>query len=113
MKEHLRRAIVEAPKELRRALLVVAERKVEIVKDRVPVKDGDLRDSVRARVMVSGKKEDLRVTVIAGGPNVPYARFQHERHKTHSKFLESVILEARGTAAREISEEVSLRRMVQ
>jgi hypothetical protein len=111
MRDQLRRTIKEAPKELRRALLDFAESKVPIVVERTPRKTGKLQGTVRARVMVSGKKEDLRVTISAGGPDAPYARIVHETHKTQSKFIESVILESRGTAAGDIAGLVSEERL--
>lgn len=112
MKSALTRAIVEAPKELRRSLLEYADTLVPLVKERTPVKTGALRDSIRARVMVSGKKQDLRVTILAGGAGCKTpARIVHEIHPTHSKFLENTLLEARGTALAEISNKVSEKRL--
>lgn len=112
MKSALQKAIIEAPKELRRSLLEYADTLVPIVKDRTPVKTGALRDSIRARVMVSGKREDLRVSILAGGSGCKTpARIVHEIHPTHSKFLESVILEARGSALVDISAKVSEKRL--
>lgn len=111
MRDQLRRAITEAPKELRRGLLAYAESKVDDVQARTPYKTGRLRRSVRARVMVSGKKEDVRVSILAGGAEAPYARIVHETHATQDKFLESVIYESRGSALGDIAKEVSLERL--
>ena len=112
MKRRFERAIEATPKELRRALVEVANRKLPIVQARTPVRTGALQRSVRVRVMVSQKKEDLRVTIIAGGPGIPYAARVHETHKTKSKFIESVILESVPTIGKEIAGELDLRQMV-
>jgi bacteriophage HK97-gp10 putative tail-component len=99
-------------KEARKATVEVGGEKVLLMKARTPVKTGKLRDSERLLVMVSAKKEDIRISLIAGGPDVLYARKVHEEHKTHSKFMESVILEAAGTAGQEIAAKIDLARAV-
>ena len=53
----------------------------------------------RVVVLVSSKRQDIRIAIVMGGSLAPYARIVHETHPTKSKFLESVILEAAGTAA--------------
>jgi hypothetical protein len=97
-------------KQARSALLEVGEPKLELMKSRTPVKTGKLLRSERLRVMVSPKKEDLRISLIAGGPDVPYAKRVHETHKTKSKFMESVLLEAAPTVGAEIAAKIDLRR---
>lgn len=96
-------------KELRKATVEVGETKIPIVQERTPVDKGNLVRSVRLRVMVSPKKEDIRISIVAGGPTAPYAARVHETHKTKSKFIESVILEAVPTAAADIGARIDLR----
>ena len=95
-------------KEARRAASVVWEKRVPIMQERTPEKTGRLKRSERMRVMVSSKKEDIRLTLIAGGPLAPYAAIVHETHPTKGKFMESVIREAVPTAAAELSVEIDL-----
>lgn len=113
MKARLVNLIREAPKELRKAMLVVATQKLEEIKARTPMKSGKLRGSERVKLLVSGKKEDLRVTILAGGPDAPYARIVHEVHPTQKKFFESVILEAVPTIGAEIGSQFDLKRATQ
>lgn len=100
-------------KEARGALKEFGEPLVPKMRGRTPRKTGALQDSERLRVMVSSKKEDLRVTLIAGGPDAPYARKVHETHPTQSKFMEITINEAAPTAAAEIAKNIDLRRAVE
>jgi HK97 gp10 family phage protein len=99
-------------KEARAALTEVAGPMLEQMKARTPVKTGALQRSERIRVMVSSKKEDLRISLLAGGgpENVRYAPRVHETHKTKSKFMESVILEHRPTLASELASKIDLKR---
>lgn len=97
-------------KEARGALKAVGEPLVPKMVARTPRKTGKLQDSERLRVMVSGKKEDLRVTLIAGGPDAPYARKVHETHPTQSKFMEITVNEAAPTMAGDLAREIDLRR---
>jgi hypothetical protein len=97
-------------KEARAATKEVGGEKLAISVDRAPEKTGKLKRSGRLLVMVSPKKEDIRISLVFGGPDVLYARRVHETHKTQSKFLESVILEAAGTAGHEIAAKIDLKR---
>lgn len=97
-------------KEARQATVAVGNELLEKMKARTPVKTGKLQRSERLIVMVSGKKEDIRISLVAGGPDVLYARKVHETHKTQPKFLESVIMEAASTAGRQIAEKIDLKR---
>ena len=99
-------------KQARGAALEVGGEKIEIVKGRTPVKTGRLQRSEHVKVLVSSKKEDIRIALVAGGPTALYARKVHETHKTHAKFLESVILEAASTVARELGAKIDLRKAV-
>ena len=112
MQRRFERAIQETPKELRRVLKEVAERKLLIVQSRTPVKTGKLLASERVRVMVSAKKDDFRISILAGDSSAPYARIVHEIHKTKRKFLESVILESVPTIGSELAQTLDLARMV-
>lgn len=106
MKGVFKRLIAESPKELRRSLVAVGGRKLEILRARTPYKTGKLRASERMRVMVSGKREDLRISLLAGDETAWYARIVESR----TKFMESTILESVPTIGREIAAEVELRR---
>ena len=99
-----------ARKELRGAAKEVWESKVPEMQERTPIKTGRLRRSERMRVMVSSKKEDVRLTLLAGGPDAPYAPRVHETHKTMSKFMEKTLLEAARTAAADIGAKIDLKR---
>ena len=94
----------------RKATLEVGEDKVLIPsRERAPEKTGRLKRSGRVKVMVSSKKDDIRISILFGGPLAPYARIVHEKHPTKSKFLESVMLEAVRTLPRELAQRIDLR----
>lgn len=99
-------------KEARAALKTVGGRKLEIAKSRVKVRTGKLLRSGRLYLMVSPKREDLRIAIAFGGASygVLYARKVHETHPTHSRYLVSVIMEAAGSVGRELGQEIDLRR---
>jgi hypothetical protein len=96
-------------KQAREALKEVSVPMLAEMKARTPVKSGRLKRSERTWVMVSAKKEDMRISFLAGGPGIPYARKIHEdatlKHEKggRSKFIESVMLEKAGTLAQEIA----------
>ena len=98
-------------KEARKALKQVGERMVEVMRTRTPEKTGRLKRSLRTYVMVSEKKEDLRISLLAGGAkyNILYARVVHENLTAEhpkggqAKYMESVILENASTAAAELA----------
>jgi len=104
-------------KHARGAALEVAALMLEQMKARTPVKTGKLRASERIKVMVSSKKEDIRISLLAGGPDVPYARIIHEDRKLRhpnggqAKYMESVILEAVPTAAKQLADKIDLRQV--
>jgi len=95
-------------KELRRAAKEVWGKRVPIMQARTPEKTGRLKRSEKMRVMVSSKKEDIRFSLIAGGPLAPYAAIVHEGHATQAKFMESVIREAVPTVGRELAAEINI-----
>jgi HK97 gp10 family phage protein len=98
-------------KEARGALLDYGEELVvKELRPNTPRKTGALQDSEVAKAMVSAKKEDLRVTLKAGGPTAPYAPRVHETHKTKGKFLEKTIRAAQPKAAQEIAVRIDLRK---
>lgn len=99
-------------REARGALSDVADPMVEEMKAITPVKTGRLQRSERTRVMVSSKREDMRISLIAGGPDVRYAARVHETHKTKSKFMEKVLLQHKGTLGRELAAKIDLGRAV-
>lgn len=78
------------------------------MQERTPVKKGRLLRSETCKVRVSSKKEDIGITLIAGGPDVPYALIVHETHKTKSKFMESVLFESASIAMEEIAKRIDL-----
>lgn len=83
-----------------------------LMQHRTPVKTGKLVRSERLVVMVSPKKEDIRIALVAGGGDILYARKVHETHPTHSKFMESVIHEGAATAGPAIARKIDLREVV-
>lgn len=98
-------------KEARGALLDYGnELVVTEMRPNTPRKTGALQNSEEAKAMVSAKKEDLRVTLKAGGSTAPYAPRVHETHKTMSKFVEKTIQGARPKAAQEIAVRIDLKR---
>lgn len=116
MVERLRRLAGDAGedkglrKELREAGKAVAGDKVEIARDRAPERTGKLKRSGRVLVLVSPKKEEIRLTLVFGGELAPYAPIVHATHPTHANFLGSVILEAAGTGAEELARRIDLNR---
>jgi hypothetical protein len=105
-------------KQAREAALGFArEECLPLMVERTPKKTGKLRSTETVKVRVSSKKEDIGVTLVAGGPRAPYARIVHEdlraRHKVgQAKYMESVILEKRSTAAQGIGSRLSLEEAV-
>jgi hypothetical protein len=101
-------------KQARKALKEVSVPMLEEMKSRTPVKTGRLKRSERTWVMVSQKKEDMRISFLAGGPGIPYARREHEdttlKHEKggQAKFIESVMLERAGTLAHDIASIIDL-----
>ncbi len=96
---------------MRTALKEVGGELLEVVLPGVPVKSGDLAKSGKVKVMVSSKKQDIRVGVVFGG-GLKYAWKVHETHKTHSKFLERPLLAAVRTIGGDIAERVDLAQAV-
>jgi len=99
-------------KQARGALKVVGDAKLEEIKPGVPVKHGRLLRSGRVKVMVSSKKEDLRISILFGGQGILYAFKVHETHKTKSKFMERVLLAAVRTIGSELAEQIDLQQAV-
>jgi hypothetical protein len=95
-------------KQARAATLDYAEDQVEYMKEDTPFKTGKLRNSERAKVAVSPKKEDIRIALIAGGPEAPYAAKINATHKTQGQFMEKRIAAMSGTAAAEIAKGIDL-----
>jgi hypothetical protein len=88
---------------------VEAEQILKEAQSRCPVATGRLRDS--GRVIVEDNGREIRATIVFGDVDVSYATVVHERvdiHHTHgrSKFLESVLNEARSTLARALAERI-------
>lgn len=120
MKKRLERISVEFPLAARRGTREWAQEKLAIAQDRAPVKTGKLRDSGKVRITIgkratlfgfkASKEGDIAASIVFGGPDVPYARIQHETNPTHSKFLERTLVEAVGTAGAEIAEKIDLKK---
>lgn len=115
MRRNIQTVIREFPLAVRRAAKEWAETKAPIAVDRAPEKTGKLKRSVRVRISVNKKsgRENVRASIIFGGPDVPYARKVHDRNPKHpdtEKFLERTVLEAVPTAGPEIAEKLSLKR---
>jgi len=103
-------------KEARGAALEVGGVMLGQMQARTPVKTGRLKRSERIKVLVSSKKEDIRISLLAGGELAPYAAIVHNDtkarhpHGGQAKFMESVILENVPTAGRQLAEKIDLRR---
>jgi hypothetical protein len=97
-------------KQAREATKSVAESRVPVMQARTPRKTGKLQQSERVKVMVSSKKEEIRIALIAGGPDVLYARKVHATHKEQPLFLEKTLLELANTAAAEIGAKIDLKK---
>lgn len=97
-------------REAREAALDVGGAILRNVQAETPVKTGRLLRSEVMKVMVSSKKEDIRISIIAGGPNIPYAKRVHETSPKHSKFMERPLLAAVPTAGRDIAARIDLKR---
>jgi len=101
-------------KEIMSALYIETEVEVTEVKQRTPVRYGNLQDSVH-QVGPTQEGNTFYSEIVAGGPSAPYAFFVHENleafHKVgQAKFLESVILESRPHMAARIARRIELRR---
>jgi hypothetical protein len=99
------------------ALAFAREECLPLMVERTPKKTGKLRSTETVKVRISSKKEDIGVTLVAGGAQAPYARIVHEdlraRHKVgRSKYMESVILEKRSSAAQGIGSRLNLEEAV-
>lgn len=99
-------------KEARGALLGFGGELKDRIEAETPEKTGKLKRSLKLRALVSTKKENMRITISAGGPDVPYAARVHETHKTMSKFMERPLREAQPTAGSEIAHRIDLARAV-
>lgn len=97
-------------KEARAALLELGDRLVVRIEADTPKKTGNLARTTKRRALVSGKREDLRVTIVQGGPEAPYAARVHETHPTQAGWMERDLREAAGTAGRQLAERIDLAR---
>lgn len=105
MKNRLEGLAVSTPKELRRSVLEVANRNLPLLRENTPMKTGKLRASERVRVMVSAKREDIRVSLIAGDEEAWYARIvEFKKH-----YMEKTILDLSSRVAGEIAAEFDMR----
>jgi len=102
-------------KQARAAASEVWGSKVPEMQARTPIKTGKLRASEHMKVAVSSKKEDIRLTLIAGGPTAPYARFVHDNLTNNhprggeAQFMLKTLLEAARTAAADIGAKIDLK----
>jgi bacteriophage HK97-gp10 putative tail-component len=118
MKQRLSALAQIASKDSRKAARTVMGRKLEIAQTRVPVKEGDLRDSGRIRVSIRKSKSatNIAASMVFGNRDVPYAYKIHEDltldhpNGGQAKYAESVIREAVSTAGAELAAEIDLRR---
>lgn len=78
-----------ASKAVAQALYIEGEKIMALSKGQyVPVLSGALRSSGHVRPPAPSAKWAYVVELGYGGPAVPYALVQHERHKTKAKYLE-------------------------
>jgi len=81
-------------------------------RDAAPEKTGRLKRSGRVKISVSSARQNIRITVIFGGPLAPYAAIVHATHPTKAKFLERALHEARRTVGLALAEDIDLRRAI-
>ncbi len=99
------------------ALFVLGEKIMNTSKrEFVPVDLGTLRSSGHVEPPTRGKGREISVALVYGGPAAPYAIVQHEgdfQHKVGSrKYLERPLMDAVGTAARDIGRLLNLDNVV-
>lgn len=97
-------------KEARGALLDVGEVMVAEMKAACPVKSGKLQGSIRRRALVSTKKENMRITFLAGGPDIPYATRVHWQHKSKARFMTNVMNAHQPKLAGELAAKIDMAR---
>lgn len=100
----------EVRKDMRRAMISVATRKLAVTQERVPIRTGKLKRTGRVSVRVGAKQVMARI--IYGDDKVKYAVYVHEnleaRHKVgQAKYVESVIRETRNFAG-EVAAELDI-----
>ena len=96
-------------KQGREALKEVGQEKVDsVLKPKIPVKTGALQGSARMRPMISPKKEELRITLIVGGAEAPYAHKVNAGHKSQAHFMEQTVQEVAATLAAELGAKLHL-----
>lgn len=105
------RFIFEARKDMRKAMLVVGERKLAITQERVPRRTGKLAKTGRVSVRVGEKQVMVRLKY-GDDEEVKYAIWVHEnltnKHEVgQAKYVESVIRETRDFAG-EIAAELDI-----
>ena len=119
MKRTLENMVRKFPVAVRRGTRVVAEEKLAITQDRVPVKTGKLKSTGKVRVVirkVSGD-ENISAEIAYGGDGVLYAHKVHEdlgaRHKGggKAKYVESVLMESVSTIGPDLAREIDLKRV--
>lgn len=99
-------------REAREALKSVGTPMLETAGERAPERTGKLKRSRRLLVMVSPKREDLRIALVFGGASrgVLYAAKVEATHKTHAHFLQSTLMDNAGSAGRQLATHIDLRR---
>lgn len=112
MKELLARVASDkgARKQLRKAVLEYGN---EVMLPRLvtntPRLTGALQRSEKVKVRISAKKEDVGITIIAGGASAPYAPTMHETAKRKPKFMERTLRDCAPTALGDIAGRVDLK----
>lgn len=101
-----------APDEFARALYQEAQIEVKEIKQRTPVDTGALRASITLEGPVRDGRR-IYVTVVAGGPTVPYAFYVHEDLEAfhphgEAKFIERPIRESAPYMADRIAKRIDL-----
>lgn len=98
--QNLQRVALNVKRNLRAAVVEVANEKLALSQERVPYKRGKLHDSGRVSVRSSTTDNTIALKITYGNSSVPYAVRVHEdleakhRGRRRAKFLESVIQEA-------------------
>jgi len=119
MKRKLESMVRKFPVAVRRGTRIVAEQKLAITQDRVPVKTGKLKSTGKVRISLRKVlgDENISATIVYGGSGVLYARRVHEnltaRHKGggRAKYVESVLMESVSSIGADLARAIDLKRV--
>ena len=115
MNRTFRRIAANVPGQAEQALMAEAEIFAEQARERVPVDEGDLRDSIHVEGPTRSGRE-ISVEIVAGGPSAPHGVIVHEdmeaQHATgEAKFLERPVFEGSRSLLRQLGNRFDLRKV--